>query len=97
MKLLWILVILLTLQSSQSGEVVEPGPPAGIALQESPGLLLSNCRIHTQQIYVRLDPWDAYCKHLKLPPQSADGRPNTQTQNRTDHAKVTTIHMLDQL
>ncbi|KAL2078964.1 hypothetical protein ACEWY4_024708 [Coilia grayii] len=98
MDTLWILGILLALQPSQSSEVVAPGPPAGIVLQEAPGLLLTNCRIHTQRVYTRLDPWDVYRKHFKSPPQSnGDNGPNGEIWSTVEHAKRTTIHMLEQL
>ncbi|KAJ8369472.1 hypothetical protein SKAU_G00095000 [Synaphobranchus kaupii] len=44
----------------QPNDIVTPGPPSGIILQEAPGLLLTNCRIYTQKVYVRLDPKDVY-------------------------------------
>ena len=97
MNFSWILGIFLILQPSQSLDVVEPGPPTGIVLQEAPGLLLTNCHIHTQRVYVRLDPWDVYRKHIKLPPQMSEGRTKSQTQDTVEHTRLTIIHMLDQL
>ncbi|KAK2876640.1 hypothetical protein Q8A67_020736 [Cirrhinus molitorella] len=44
-------------------EIVSPGPASGIVLREQPGLLITNCRTHTQKVYVRLDPRDVYRAH----------------------------------
>lgn len=74
MNLLWIFGILLCPPAGSPNEVVEPGPPTGIVLQGSPGLLITHCRLFTQRIYVCLDPWDVYRKHIRLPPQLTEGR-----------------------
>ncbi|XP_060799627.1 uncharacterized protein LOC132901328 [Neoarius graeffei] len=98
MDSLGILCIFLTLQLSQSSEVVEPGPPAGIILQEAPGLLLTNCRIHTQRVYARLNPGVVYRKHFKAQLPSTDNYgPKGEIANAVEHAKRTTTHMLEQL
>lgn len=98
MNSLWILAILLGLQDALPTEVVEPGPPTGIVLQDTPGLLITRCGLYSQRIYVRLDPWDVYRKHIRLPPRLTEGRlSGVQTHNTVEHAKQTTIHVLEQL
>eukprot|EP00064_Thunnus_orientalis_P026106 superscaffoldBa00015339_g26579 len=98
MKLPWILGIFLTLRVAVPTDVVNLGPPTGIVLQEIPGLLITRCGLYTQRIYVRLDPWDVYRKHIRLPPRLTEGRlSGTQTHDTVEHAKQTTIHMLEQL
>ncbi|KAJ8333830.1 hypothetical protein SKAU_G00411490 [Synaphobranchus kaupii] len=99
MQLRWLLGLLLALQVVQPNDIVTPGPPSGIVLQEAPGLLLTNCRVYTQRVYVRLDPKDVYQKHIKSPIElSTDGRyVETQTGNTLEHARLTTIHILEQL
>lgn len=98
MILLWVFGILLHLPTTLPSEVIEPGPPTGIVLQESPGLLITHCRLYTQRIYVRLDPWDVYRKHIRLPPQLTEGRlSGIQTHDTIEHAKQATVHVLEQL
>lgn len=94
----WVLGIIVSLQSTQSIEVVEHGPPTGITLQETPRLLITHRHLYTQRIYICLDPWDVYCKHIWSPPQLTEGRlSGTQTQDIVEHAKLTTVHILEQL
>ncbi|KAF0024923.1 hypothetical protein F2P81_021804 [Scophthalmus maximus] len=95
---LWIFGVLLSLRVTLSLDMVEPGPPSGIALQGIPGLLITHCDLYTQRIYVRLDPWAVYRRHFRRPPQLTEGRPSgTQTQDTMEHARQTTIHTLEQL
>ncbi|AWP06339.1 Hypothetical protein SMAX5B_019768 [Scophthalmus maximus] len=95
---LWIFGILLSLRVTLSLDMVEPGPPSGIALQGIPGLLITHCDLYTQRIYVRLDPWAVYRRHFRRPPQLTEGRPSgMQTQDTVEHARQTTIHTLEQL
>ncbi len=98
MNLPWILGILLSLQTIKSAVVVEPGPPTGIVLQGSPGLLITHCRLYTQRFYVRLDSWDVYRNHIRRPPQLTEGRlSGTHTSDTIEHAKQVTVHVLEQL
>ncbi|XP_060793282.1 uncharacterized protein LOC132896459 [Neoarius graeffei] len=95
---LWILGIFLVLQTTLAGNIVEPGPPSGIVLQDAPGLLLTNCRVHTQRVYTRLDPWDVYRKHFRSPTQTnLETGPDSEIGSNIEHAKRTTVHMLEQL
>lgn len=99
MHLVLAVGILLALQGTRAKDVVEPGPPTGIALQDAPGLLLTNCQLYTQRVYVRLDPWDVYRNHMNVSKKlSSDGRfQRTQTENIVEHARLATVHVLDQL
>lgn len=98
MELLWVLGILLGLSTPLPTEVVESGPPTGIVLQGTPGLLITRCGLFTQRVYVRLDPWDVYRKHIVLPPQLTEGRlSGIQTHDTVERAKQTTAHILEQL
>ena len=54
-----LLLAILTLGSvitTALPEIVEPGPKSGIVLKEQAGLLITNCRLHTQKVFVRLNP-----------------------------------------
>ena len=98
MRLPWIFGIFLSLQVALPANVVDLAPPTGIVLQEIPGLLITRCSIYSQRIYVRLDPWDVYRKHIRLPPRLTEGRlSGTQTHDTVEHAKQTTVHILEQL
>lgn len=62
--LLWITVLYISLQGGWSQpEIVSLGPASGIVLKEQPGLLIMNCRTHSQKVYVRLNPRDVYRAH----------------------------------
>ena len=96
--LLWILGIVLSGKMVQPVQVVEPGPPTGIVLQNTPGLLITRCGLYTQRVYARLDPWDVYQKHVRTPPRPTEGRiSGVQTHDTVEHAKQTTVHILKQL
>ena len=98
MKLPWVFGVLLTLPVTMPLDVVKPGPPTGIALQETPGLLITHCDLYTQKIFVRLDLWVVYRKHIRLPPKLTEGRPSgTQTHNTVKGAEQTIPHTLEQL
>ncbi|KAM3612667.1 uncharacterized protein V6R79_012474 [Siganus canaliculatus] len=98
MELAWILAIFLATQANCAPNIVEPGPPSGIILQKTPGLLITNCGLYTQRVYVRLDPWVVFRKHIRLPPRLTEGRPSgVQTHDTVDRAKQTTVHILTQL
>ncbi|XP_044036235.1 uncharacterized protein LOC122868400 isoform X7 [Siniperca chuatsi] len=55
-------------------DAVESGPPTGIVIQGIPGLLITCCGLYTQRVYVCLDPWNMYRKHIHLPPRLTEGR-----------------------
>lgn len=84
------------LNAVQPLEIVEPGPPTGIILQDAPGILVTDCYVHTQRVFVRLDPADVYKKHV-----TGGGMvPWHVIQWSKDiigHAQLDTIHMLKQL
>lgn len=96
LKLPRLVLTVLWIASTQPLEVVEPGPPTGIVLQDAPGLLLTNCRTYTQRVYVRLDPHDVFRKHINMNSRvSYHGR--QWAGDTVWHAQLDTIHMLRQL
>lgn len=98
MELAWILGFIFGLRVILATEMTIPGPPTGIILQETLGLLITHCDLYTQRFYVRLDPWDVYRKHIRLPPKLTEGRlSGAQTHNTIEQAKQRTIHVLEQL
>ncbi|MEQ2189452.1 hypothetical protein GOODEAATRI_025443, partial [Goodea atripinnis] len=98
MEVIWMTGILVGSTFALPTGVIEIGPPTGTVLQGTPGLLIKHCRLHTQRVFVRLDPWDVYRKHIRLPSLMTEGRPQgTQTPDTIDHAKQTTIYILKQL
>ncbi|KAL7383200.1 hypothetical protein ABVT39_006288 [Epinephelus coioides] len=98
MNLPWLFGILFILRVALPSEVVEPGPPTGIVLQGTPGLLITHCSLYTQRIYVRLDPWDVYRNHIRLPPKLTEGwLRGIQTQDTIEHTKQAKVNILEQL
>lgn len=98
MNILWLLGTILVHHAVQGGEMVQPGPPSGIVLQDNPGLLLTNCRVYTQRCYTRLDPWSAYHTQMRyFKPSQTGSKLDIRTQTNLEHTQVTTIHILKQL
>ncbi|MEQ2214067.1 hypothetical protein XENOCAPTIV_028219, partial [Xenoophorus captivus] len=60
MEVIWMIGILVGSTLALPTDVIQIGPPTGTVLQDSPGLLITQCRLHTQRVFVRLDPWDVY-------------------------------------
>lgn len=57
-----------------------------------------SCRLYTQRIYVRLDRWDVYRKHIHLTPLLTEGRlSRIQTHETVEHAHGTITQVLEQL
>ncbi|CAJ1064733.1 hypothetical protein LDENG_00238730%2C partial [Xyrichtys novacula] len=52
-----------------SPEIVEPGPDSGIVLRDQPGLLITDCRLHTQKVFVRLNPKEVLKKNVPVTAQ----------------------------
>ncbi|KAL1248879.1 hypothetical protein QQF64_022197 [Cirrhinus molitorella] len=78
-------------------EIVSPGPVSGIVLREQPGLLITNCRTHTQKVYVRLDPRDVYRAHYPRAIPQVSWAGGRWTQTALDHAEANITHMLTQI
>jgi hypothetical protein len=70
--------------------------PTGIVLRDDQGLLITNCRVHTQRVYVRLDAENMYHQHF--PPATHLSWPRLDwTTLAVKHAQLDTAHMLAQL
>ncbi|CAB1332317.1 unnamed protein product, partial [Coregonus sp. 'balchen'] len=89
MEFLWMI---LTLRP----DVLTSGPPTGIVLRDDPGLLITNCRVHTQRVYVRLDAENVYRQHISPAAHMSWAGANWTTQ-AVKHAQLDTAHMLAQL
>ena len=64
MMLLLALLTLGSIITAALPEIVESGPNSGIVLREQAGLLITNCRLHTQKVFVRLNPREVCRKHV---------------------------------
>ena len=62
-----VLVLCAYLLPLSPGQIVAPGPQAGIVLKERPGLLITNCAIHTQRVFLRIDPRAIYQRLYRAP------------------------------
>ena len=97
-RMMWLLFSLLTLGLVPARpETVEPGPNSGIVLKEQPGLLITNCRLHTQKVFVRFDP-ETVCK-TNIPTTTKETSWVGQRWNAEamGHAEADITHMLKQL
>ena len=78
-------------------EVVEQGPSSGIVLKEQPGLLITNCQLHTQKVFVRLNPREVCRKHVPTTTSQVSWAARKWERTITEHAEMDIAHMLQQL
>lgn len=96
--LLWLPILCLQLtRGHPQPDIISPGPEAGIALRDQPGLLITNCRTHTQKVYVRLDPRNVYRTHYPQATAHYSWAGARWTENALAHAEADIQHMLTQL
>ena len=95
---LWILLLCLqTIRGQPPPDIITPGPASGIVLREQPGLLITNCRTHTQKVYVRLDPRNVYNAHYPRAVAQYSWAGARWTEDSLRHADADVTHMLKQL
>ncbi|RXN11098.1 pumilio -like protein [Labeo rohita] len=96
--LLWLSLLCLQLTRGQlQPDITSPGPASGIVLRDQAGLLITNCRTHTQKVFVRLDPRKVYLTHYPQATAHYSWRAALWTENALLHAEADTKHMLTQL
>ena len=78
-------------------EMVEPGPDSRIVQKEQPGLLITNCRLHTQKVFVRVSS-DVVCRRNVPTTAKLTSWTNTRlTREVVTHAAVDITHILQKL
>ncbi|XDV25429.1 hypothetical protein PO909_029349 [Leuciscus waleckii] len=96
--MLWFAILCLQPTRGQPQlDIISPGPPSGIVLREQPGLLITNCRTHTQKVYVRLDPCNVYRAHYPSAVAQYSWAGARWTEDSLTHAEADVKHMLSQL
>ncbi len=96
--LLWLSILCLQLTRAQpQPDITSPGPASGIVLRDQPGLLITNCRTHTQKVYVRLDPRNVYRTHHPQAAEHYSWAGARWTENTLAHTEADIKHMLTQL
>lgn len=96
--LLWFTILCLqAIRGQPPPDVISPGPASGIVLREQPGLLITNCRTHTQKVYVRLDPRNVYRAHYPRTVIQYSWAGARWTEDSLSHADADIRHMLNQL
>ncbi len=78
-------------------DVASPGPASGIVLREQPGLLITNCKTHTQKVFDRLDPCNVVRAHYTLSAAQTTWAGARWTREVLAHAQADVNHMLHQL
>ena len=63
MEFLLLILTLCAQVKTNPADVITNGPPTGIVFRDDPGLLITNCRVHTR-VYVRLDAENVYRQHI---------------------------------
>lgn len=95
----WILALLtlsLVLLTARP-EIIEQGPSSGIVLKDQPGLLVTNCRLHTQKVFVRLNPKEVCRRHVPTTNQQTSWAGRRWERIAVEHAEADITHMLTQL
>ncbi|XP_028310951.1 uncharacterized protein LOC114468322 isoform X2 [Gouania willdenowi] len=101
-RMMWLPILLvLGLNTPLStSDLIEPGPRAGIVLKEQPGLLITNCRIHSQKVFVRFNPKEVFRKLWSQKPETAklvDWAATKWPNAVLEHTEADLTHMLSQL
>lgn len=95
----WILALLtlsLVLLTAQP-EIIEQSPSSGIVLKDQPGLLITNCRLHTQKVFVRLNPKEVCRRNFPTTNQQTSWAGRRWERIAVEHAEADITHMLTQL
>ena len=96
--LLWIVIMCLqTTRGQPPSDLISPGPASGIVLREQAGLLVTNCRTHTQKVYVRLDPRNVYRAHYPKAIAQYSWAGARWTEAALNHAEADISYMMSQL
>ncbi|CAB1315824.1 unnamed protein product, partial [Coregonus sp. 'balchen'] len=96
MEFPWMILTLCALVRNQSNRCTHEWNPYGIVFRDDPGLLITNCRVHTQRVHVRLDAENVSRQHISPAAHMSWDRADWTTQ-AVKHAQLDTAHMLAQL
>ncbi|CAB1320209.1 unnamed protein product [Coregonus sp. 'balchen'] len=96
MEYLWMILTLCALVTTNPADVLTSGPPTGIILCDDPGLLITNCRVHMQRVYIRLDAENVFRQPIS-PAAHMSWAGDDWTTQAVKHAQLDTAHMLAQL
>lgn len=99
-KQMTFLLVLLTLNlaiTTIHPGIVEPGPNSGVVLKGQPGLLITNCRLHTQKVFVKLSPKEVCKKNLPTSAKEASFYTSRWSRVVAEHAEADISHVLRQL
>lgn len=97
--LIWVmwLLTLLTLGSEITvalTAIVEPGPNSGVILKEQAGILITNCRLHTQKVFVKLNPRQVCRRHVPTTSELTCWEGLRWNREVLEHAEADTTDML---
>ncbi|XP_013888616.1 uncharacterized protein LOC106535995 [Austrofundulus limnaeus] len=90
-------LFLLGLMGKALPDMVEPGPLSGVVLREQPGLLITNCRLYAQKVYVRFNPLNLCHQQASSSMKLASWAGNSWNHQAVQHAEADITHMLEQL
>ena len=98
-RMIWLasLVILGLIAAPVNTEVIESGPSSGIVLKEQPGLLITDCRLHTRKVFVRFDPEVVCRRNVPTSAKLTSWAGTRWNKEVITHAEVDITHMLEQL
>ncbi|CAJ1057627.1 uncharacterized protein LOC125802183 [Xyrichtys novacula] len=99
LRMIWLIALLILglVAAPASPEIVEPGPDSGIVLRDQPGLLITDCRLHTQKVFVRLNPKEVLKKNVPVTAQLTSWAGTHWSRQVVNHAELDITYMLEQL
>lgn len=98
-RTMWLKLFILAacLTSMATPELFEPGPTSGIVLKSQPGLLITNSRLYTKKVFVKLNPTEVCRKNLPQTQFLTSWAGARWTRTVIQHAEADITHMLYQL
>lgn len=98
-RMMWLLT-LLTLGSVINAalpEIVEPGPNSGVILKEQARILITNCHLHTQKVFVKLNSREVCWRHVPTTSKLTGWAGLRGNREVLEHTEADTTGMLQQL
>ena len=98
MMTLWLMLVTMGLATTQSQtEMIELGSDSGIVLKEQPGILITDCRLHTQKVFVRFSPEVVCGRNAPTTARLTSWAGTRWKREVVTHAEVDITHILQQL
>ncbi|CAJ1066378.1 uncharacterized protein LOC117520992 [Xyrichtys novacula] len=98
-RMIWLIALLILglVAAPASPNIIESGPDSGFVLRDEPGLLITDCRLHTEMVFVRLNPKEVLWKNVPVTAQLTSWAGTHWSREVVSHAESDITYMLEQL